>query len=249
MMQTIIITGNDQVALVLEQSIDRFVQGVEVVGVFNSHSLKKDWWADQHLDLAIIDFSGPEDHPLVDLEHKERTFRMIGMVDECQLAGTDDQPKCDQYLSLPLSLTMIVQSINQIKMMYREEALSHTFADLIDRFNRWTYHEQKIIVRDKSAIHVIKIKDLLYCAADGGYTQFYLSSGQRIISSKGLKLYDQTLGNAGFFRVHHSYLVNHQYIVKFNRLESTLLLENGHLIPVSSRRKEILESLLSSKAL
>ena len=249
MMQTIIITGNEKVAQLLEQSIDQYLEEVNLGGIFNWKQISNDRVAEKNPDLVVIDFSGPMKTTKFTLNTKERPFKMIGIVREGMDPRKHQWPICDQYILLPLSLSTIVQSINLIKMMYREEALSHTFADLIDRFNRWTYYEQKIIVRDKSAIHVIKIKDLQYCAADGGYTQFYLSNGQRIISSKGLKLYDQTLGDAGFFRVHHSYLVNQQYIVKFNRLESTLLLENGHLIPVSSRRKETLENLLSAKAL
>jgi len=63
-----------------------------------------------------------------------------------------------------------------------------------------------------------------------------------------MKEYEDLLSDYGFFRPHHSYLVNLQYISKLDKSDGGfLILKNNSEIPVSSRRKkrliEVLEQL------
>jgi two-component system LytT family response regulator len=58
-------------------------------------------------------------------------------------------------------------------------------------------------------------------------------------SSRSLKEYDEMLSNKGFFRCHKSYLVNLKHIQKLASGEGDqILLPNGILLPLASRRKE-----------
>lgn len=149
----------------------------------------------------------------------------------------------------PINLKSIMPFINHINTTFQHNTLDSNFSNILKSMDIWAQSNQQITVRDKTAIHVLNIRDILYCAADGGYTQFHLTQDQRIISSKGLKHYHQSLEEFGFFRVHHSFLVNQRFIIRFNKLDSMLILQNGQQIPVSSRRKENLEQLLKSRAL
>lgn len=58
------------------------------------------------------------------------------------------------------------------------------------------------------------------------------------MSSKNIGEYDDLLDPSLFFRSHKSWLVNLQYVQKFSRQESQVLLTNGILADVSARKKD-----------
>jgi len=107
---------------------------------------------------------------------------------------------------------------------------------------------RKIVLKTTEAISIVDICDVVYCKSDSNYTTFYLKSGEKIMISRGMKEYEDLLSDYGFFRPHHSYLVNLQYISKLDKSDGGfLILKNNSEIPVSSRRKkrliEVLEQL------
>ena len=57
---------------------------------------------------------------------------------------------------------------------------------------------KKIILKTAESIHIVKVQDIIRCEADKGYTEFFLRDGHKILVSKGLKEYDELLGDFGF---------------------------------------------------
>jgi two-component system LytT family response regulator len=97
--------------------------------------------------------------------------------------------------------------------------------------------ENRIVLHTLEYLQILKLKDIIYCQSDGGYTHFFLSGDRNIIISKPLKFYDELLPDKWFLRPHQSYLVNVLYVDKFLK-SGTILLKDSTEIPVSSRRKE-----------
>jgi two-component system, LytTR family, response regulator len=119
-----------------------------------------------------------------------------------------------------------------------------TFFNFYEKQNK----TRKIVLKTTEAISIVDICDIVYCKSDSNYTTFYLKSGEKIMISRGMKEYEDLLSDYGFFRPHHSYLVNLQYISKLDKSDGGfLILKNNSEIPVSSRRKkrlvEVLEQL------
>ncbi|MCS3801099.1 LytR/AlgR family response regulator transcription factor [Niastella sp. OAS944] len=111
--------------------------------------------------------------------------------------------------------------------------------DLLQRVaTNFTGKEKNIIVlSDADCLHVVKIDDIMYCHSDNGYTTFYLSNGQAILTSQHLKAYEDSLPKNVFIRPHKSYLINYHYLQKY-RKDGFLILRDGMEIPLASRKKE-----------
>jgi two-component system LytT family response regulator len=63
--------------------------------------------------------------------------------------------------------------------------------------------------------------------------------GKKIILSKTLKFIEELLPTSIFQRIHKSYLVNLNYVTRFNKTNELLVeLSNGQTLPVSIRKKE-----------
>ncbi|WP_232781217.1 LytR/AlgR family response regulator transcription factor [Capnocytophaga gingivalis] len=84
---------------------------------------------------------------------------------------------------------------------------------------------------------------MLYLQSDKGYTTFCLESGETILISKVLKVYEALLPASQFIRCHQSYLVNARYVRKYYK-EGILELTTGEHIPVAERRRELVQQWL-----
>jgi two-component system LytT family response regulator len=83
---------------------------------------------------------------------------------------------------------------------------------------------------------IIDIDDILYCEADGSYTNFYTTDNKVYTTSNNLKKVESILMQATFFRIHRSTLLNLKHIVQFNHT-GELVLSNKKKLLVSSRNK------------
>jgi two-component system LytT family response regulator len=109
--------------------------------------------------------------------------------------------------------------------------------------------ERQIVIKDIDKTYFIKMADILYCEAEGSYTKFYLTNSEPIFVSRNLRFYEELLEPAGFFRTHHSCLVNPTKIKIYDRKtdSGTLILEGGHTVPVSQRKKDFVLHLLENR--
>ncbi|XCF05158.1 LytTR family DNA-binding domain-containing protein [Tamlana crocina] len=95
----------------------------------------------------------------------------------------------------------------------------------------------KLILSLHDSFQVIDLSELLFCESDKGYTTFYCVGSKKYIVSKTLKDFEEQLSTYSFVRPHQSYMVNLEYIDKYEK-SGTIHLKNGKKIPVSARKKE-----------
>jgi two-component system LytT family response regulator len=76
--------------------------------------------------------------------------------------------------------------------------------------------------------------------ADNNYTSIFKKNGDEIVSSQTLKkMEEELIAYPSFIRIHHSYIVNTQYISKLLKEDNGfLLLHNGTTLPISRRKKK-----------
>lgn len=104
----------------------------------------------------------------------------------------------------------------------------------------------RITLNTLDAIHLVQIKDILYCKCDNSSTTFYFINHEPILVSQSMKKIEKQLDKSCFIRSHQSYLVNPMHIVEVSKINNySIILSDNSRIPVSTRkRKEILQILL-----
>ncbi|HVW63294.1 MAG TPA: LytTR family DNA-binding domain-containing protein, partial [Puia sp.] len=81
--------------------------------------------------------------------------------------------------------------------------------------------------------------NIIRIEAEGGYSHFYMKDGQKVLSSKNIKEYEDILPANMFIRVHNSHIISLACIIKYHRGRGGLIeMEDGQMIEVASRRKE-----------
>ena len=106
------------------------------------------------------------------------------------------------------------------------------------------------MIHSQEALSIIDISEIISCEASSNYTIFHLTDNKQIVSSETLKHYDELFEIHGFFRTHHSHLVNLSKVKSFIKTDGGyLVLENSKEIPVSVRKRDILNKLLKQRFL
>ena len=102
---------------------------------------------------------------------------------------------------------------------------------------------QRIALTANDGMIFVSTEDILYCQAESNYTSVVLKGGKKILVSKVLKDIDETLTGNDFFRVHNSFLINLNHIIKFVRGEGGyVVMDDGATIGISrSRRQDFME--------
>ncbi|WP_366140984.1 LytTR family DNA-binding domain-containing protein [Seonamhaeicola sp.] len=108
--------------------------------------------------------------------------------------------------------------------------------------------KSKILIPLQDGFEVINKTCISYCEADDNYTKVYLKNGEKYLVSKTLKYFEDVLGTDNFVRIHKSYLVNINEIVKYYRKGKTgrIKLSNGQYLPVSASKKAALMAYFKS---
>ena len=96
---------------------------------------------------------------------------------------------------------------------------------------------KRLVLRFQDYLQVVDLSEIVFCQSDAGYTSFFLSNSKKFLTSKVLKEYEDILTEPRFIRPHQSYLVNVDYIDRYNK-DGIIHLKNGVQIPVATRKKE-----------
>lgn len=123
--------------------------------------------------------------------------------------------------------------------------------DKLKAFNSLYYYndsEDRVIpINTPDKLLFIKIKDIQWLESERNYTILYTTSKAKHFVSKTLGEFEDMFERFGFFRIHHSYLINLRYISYFDKINGVnLVMLDGSVIPVASRRKASLVKLLNN---
>lgn len=98
---------------------------------------------------------------------------------------------------------------------------------------------------------LLEMDEIVFLQADNNATDFILSDGHKVSAFNTLKSYESELPN-NFLPIHHSYIVNQNYISRINFGKLRCFLDHNKIILPFSRsyrhNLNFLEELLSQKA-
>lgn len=134
------------------------------------------------------------------------------------------------------AIAKVIQKRNSSNMQQRLELLRDSFKGEDVR---------KIALPMSDGLLFVEVADIVLLEAEGAYTTVYLQNGSKLVVSKKLKFFEDVLMNRpSFFRVHRSNIINMNYIKKYVRGSSTLVMDNNMNIPVARDKKQEFEGSL-----
>ncbi len=187
------------------------------------------------LDLAFLDVEMPYGNAF-DLLDKlgDVDFETVFVTAYDHYAIEALNAHASYYLMKPISIDELIKAVDYITdIKTKENALQNQV--LVPKTNGVN---GKITIPQLDGFEVLETSDILYCKADDNYTEIYLNTEKKKIVSKTLKYFEDALNHSSFARVHKSYLVNVNEVVKYVKGKGgSVVLSNGKEISVSASKK------------
>lgn len=144
------------------------------------------------------------------------------------------------YLLKPLNAAYVAEATERCLQRLKEHKSSkEQVGKLLQQVQQPIAQKSKLSIHTMDGIEFIEVQDIVYGEANGNYTDLWLKTGSKVTTSRRLKEMEESLPGDLFFRVHHSYIVNLQYVRKYHKGRGGyLVLHNGNSLPVSSARKD-----------
>lgn len=150
------------------------------------------------------------------------------------------------YLVKPFKISNLINTIDRIleQQEKNQKDSSAPYKILLESYSDQKI--RKIVVPNNDGFTVVMLDEILYINSVRNYSEFHLSNNTRLLTSKPLINYDTLLSELGFFRIHHSYLINLSHLKAFVRSEGGVVkMINGDLLPVSRQKKsELMDKFL-----
>ncbi|MBW6492526.1 MAG: LytTR family DNA-binding domain-containing protein [Lentimicrobium sp.] len=148
------------------------------------------------------------------------------------------------YLLKPVNPEKLVEAVERAALTIQSNFNTQLKA-LRQNLQEAGHAAKKIILRTNENIYLLDVQEIIHCYADGNYTVFETSRGEKIMVSKILKEYDDLLADSGFLRVHRSHLINLKHIRRLSKMDGgAVVMSNGTEVPVSASGKERLLELI-----
>ena len=144
------------------------------------------------------------------------------------------------FLVKPLIFNDIILSVYKAnKQIEMELCFQKQKVNEVNALTTMYQNNEYIAVSSMDKIELIRMDDIIFCKAEGKYTDFFLVNDKKILSSRNLGEYGSMLDPNYFFRIHHSYVVNIKHITKISKKDGyTCEFINGISLPIAKRRQE-----------
>lgn len=152
-----------------------------------------------------------------------------------------DAIKCSalDYLLKPINYIDLLETVKKYESKLNKASQQEKLMLLIENLDTGNSAYNKIALPTETGFELVKTNAILYCEADSNYCKIVCLDGKKIVLSKTLKFIEELLPTSVFQRIHKSYLVNLNYVTRFNKTNELLVeLSNGQTLPVSIRKKE-----------
>lgn len=187
------------------------------------------------LDLVFLDVEMPFGNAFDLLDQlPDRTFETVFVTAYDHYAKDALNNHAAYYLTKPINIDELINAVDYVEGV-REKEASLEGGVLSTKANGV---EGKLTLPQQDGFQILNISEILYCKADDNYTEIYLLN-KKILVSKTLKYFEDALTEYPFARVHKSFLVNVNEVVKYRKGKGgSVVMSNGKEVMVSASKKK-----------
>lgn len=149
-----------------------------------------DYEEDQRTDILILDIQMKE---MNGMELAKKLYREGSKIQYIFVTGMK------QYVFEGYS----VEAVSYLLKPVKAEELFRCLTLCLERLRK----NPCILLEDGNTLQKVPLYDISYLESAGHYTYFY-GDGWEYRSNKGISVYEEELKEAGFFRLHRSYIIN-----------------------------------------
>lgn len=191
-------------------------------------------------DVVFLDIHMPQLDGFQLLERLEyKAFHLIFTTAYSQHGLRALRNDAVDYLLKPVSSDDLAEAIERVQKKMTENQKAVELGIALQEI--LSSKKVRIQLPTRSTTELVSQSDIISIEASSNTCKVQLSSGQSIVVNRSLKEYDQQLCKSGmrFMRIHNSYIINLDYVVRFSKGEGGYVSLYGNKnVPVSRSKKE-----------
>lgn len=234
-LNAIIIEDESNSREILRNYLAKYCPQVELLGEADSIQTGLELLKINKPDLVFLDVEMPFGNAFDLLEQlPDRTFETVFVTAYDHYAKDALNHHAAYYLMKPINIDELIKAVEYVQEVRQKES---SLADAVLRPKTKALNG-KITLPQQDGFEVLNVADILYCKADDNYTEIYLER-KKILVSKTLKYFEEALESYDFARIHKSYLVNVNEVVKYRKGKGgSVVISNGKELLVSASKKK-----------
>ncbi|WP_306641176.1 LytR/AlgR family response regulator transcription factor [Sanyastnella coralliicola] len=244
-MKAIIIDDEKHCSATLEYEMSRHVPDIEIIGVYNDPIEGRDALVNSDAEILFLDIEMPRLNGFELLQSiEDPKFGVIFTTAYDEFALRAFQYSAIDYLLKPVSSDDLKRAVARFQEL-GSARLSNAQLDIL--FNRLEDSGfNKIALPSSEGLDFVSPDEIMHCESQSNYTMVFFKERKKILVSRTLKEIEEMLSGHGFFRVHHSHIVNLNYVSRYVKGSGGyLVMENDVQVPVSRSRKDSLLQLFA----
>ncbi len=239
MLTTVIIDDEYKGRLALSQKLMDYCPQVKLVGEAENGEEGIAEIEKHNPDLVFLDIEMPRLNGFEMLNKiKNKNFHLIFTTAYDHYAIKAIKYSAFDYLLKPIDIEELKIAVEKLQESSADNIQQQV--DLLQsNINNPKWNLNKFAIPTLEGLCFYNIADLIFLEANSNYTNLYFSDNKKVIASKTLKDFEEMLPEDTFFRPHHSYIINLNFINKYIKGDGGQIeLTNGAVIDVSRRKKE-----------
>lgn len=246
-MERVIIVDDEQhVREAIAGIITSYIPGFEVAAMCSDLRSAKEMILKEHPDIVLMDVEIGDELGLdITAQFPYHTFKLIFITAHPDYAVNAFRLNAVDYILKPVDPDLLAEAMHKAKAACDIGRLAAKLDHVLQTAALSSKRSKKVVLKTSDNIHVLNIEEIMYCKAERSYTRFYLADKNMILVSVALGEYENSFGDFDFIRIHQSYLLNLDYIKRYEKSDGgSVVLKDGTSLPVAIRKRDHLFSIL-----
>lgn len=230
----------------LRMLLDEFCNDVQVLDTAGGVVEARKKIEELSPDVVFLDIrmpSGAEGFQLLE-DIPERKFMVVFVTAFKDYAIKAFNANAIHYILKPVDIEELIAAVEKLKENHAQlnaepEQFNNylqTLENLTDSLQR-NGQSSKITISHAKGLRIIDIKTIERLEADGNCTRIFFTNGEKYLDTRTLKVYEEMLSDASFFRVHKSHIIHLEELKEYLHEEGhEAVMKSGARVPVARNR-------------
>ena len=240
MIKTVIIDDEVNAQNLLEKTLDRyFPNRFSVMAKCSSVDSGVQAIEKYEPALVFLDIQMPEKNGFELFKYFENIkFEVIFTTAHNRYAIKAIKRSALDYLLKPINHLDLAEAVKKFERKNEGSSAQKKLSLLLENLNVNDQKVSKIAFPTHDGFELMHTNQILYCKAESNYCSIKRIGGSSIVVSKTLKYVEEILPIPSFKRIHKSYVINLNYVVRYSKTTKEIELTNGEKLPVSFRKED-----------
>ncbi|MGI0107482.1 LytR/AlgR family response regulator transcription factor [Salinimicrobium sp. WS361] len=240
MIKAVIIDDEVNARNLLEKTLDKyFPNKINVVEKCSSVDAGVVAIRNHEPELVFLDIQMPEKNGLELFNYFDKiNFEVIFTTAFDRFAIKAIKRSALDYLLKPINHLDLAEALKKFERKNEGNSAQKKLSLLLENLNVNDQNVSKIAFPTLEGFELMHTNQILYCRAESNYCNIKKIDGSTKMAAKTLKYVEGILPQHAFKRIHKSYVINLNYVVRYHKSNKEIELTNGEKLPVSFRKEE-----------